>query len=64
MICHATSRYIYEFSGVHASLKKGPGSLSGNTVDTIFLVCSIAGFGAVVLISLTLLLIAMDKIEV
>jgi hypothetical protein len=33
-------------------------------VDTIFLVCSIAGFGAAVLISLVLLLIAMDKIEV
>jgi hypothetical protein len=33
-------------------------------VDTIFVVCSIAGFGAALIISLTLLLIAMDKIEV
>jgi len=33
-------------------------------VDTIFIVCSIGGFGAALIIGLTLLLIAMDKIEV
>jgi hypothetical protein len=33
-------------------------------VDTIFVVCSIGGFAAVLLITLTLLLIAVGKIEV
>jgi hypothetical protein len=33
-------------------------------VDTIFVVCSIVGFGAALSISLVLLLIAMGKIEV
>jgi hypothetical protein len=33
-------------------------------VDTIFVVCSTGGFAAVSLISLTLLLIALGKIDV
>jgi len=33
-------------------------------VDTIFVICSVGGFAAVLLITLTLLLIAMGKVEV
>jgi hypothetical protein len=33
-------------------------------VDTIFVICSIGGFAAVSLITLTLLLIAMGKVDV
>ncbi len=64
MTTSSKNRYIYAFSRRDSSLKKGLGSDSGNIVDTIFIICSIAGFAAAAVIGVTLLLVAMDKIEV
>ncbi len=61
----AACRYIYTFSKSDSSLSKGSQiHLREITVDIIFVVCSIGGFAATALIGMTLLLVAMDKIEV
>jgi choline-glycine betaine transporter len=57
--------YIYAFSRFDPALKKGHWNGRWRiAVDIIFIVCSVGGFAAVLLITLTLLLIAMGRIEV
>ena len=57
--------YIYAFSSFDPALKKEHWNGRRRiTVDIIFIVCSVGGFAAVLLITLTLLLIAMGRIEV